>query len=151
MDGRDHGAGEDAPGAPGLAPTWTSSAKDLVTTANEGSSRVWATLGFGIVNEVYWPSTGEPQVRDLGFVIGFDDGRWVEVKRAHAYTVSTPRPHVPLADIVHEGSGYRLVLEVVPDPLRDALLIGWHLQGEAGSTSCWRRTSGAAGGTTPPG
>jgi glucoamylase len=129
MSGHGPAAPEDAPGAPGLAPTWTSSTKDLVTTANEGASRLWATLGFGIVNEVYWPSTGEPQVRDLGFVIGFDDGRWVEVKRAHAYTVSTPRPYVPLANIVHEGSGYRLVLEVVPDPLRDALLIGWHLQG----------------------
>ncbi len=43
--------------------TWTSSAKDLVSTAL-GSSRIWATFGFGIVNEAYWPSTGEPQLRD---------------------------------------------------------------------------------------
>ena len=49
-----------APGAPGIRPTWTSSAKDMVTTAL-GISRVWVTLGYGIVNEVYWPATGQPQ------------------------------------------------------------------------------------------
>ncbi|MEK0084853.1 glycoside hydrolase family 15 protein [Benzoatithermus flavus] len=119
---------EDAPGAPGIAPTWTSSAKDLVTTAVEGAGRLWATVGFGIVNEVYWPSTGQPQIRDLGFIIGFDDGSWVEVKRARRYVLSTPRPYIPLPQIVYEGPGYRLVLEIVPDPQRDVLLIAWRLE-----------------------
>ena len=41
-----------APGGPGSRPTWTSSAKDMVTTAL-GTSRVWVTLGYGILNEVY--------------------------------------------------------------------------------------------------
>jgi glucoamylase len=54
-----------APGAPSSLPTWTSSAKDMVTTAL-GTSRVWVTLGHGIVNEIYWPATGTPQIRDLG-------------------------------------------------------------------------------------
>src|SRR5262245_63420324 len=56
-----------APGGPGSRPTWTSSAKDMVTTAL-GTSRVWVTLGYGILNEVYWPATGLPQIRDLGFI-----------------------------------------------------------------------------------
>ncbi|HEY5020605.1 MAG TPA: hypothetical protein VII17_06270, partial [Steroidobacteraceae bacterium] len=55
-------------GAPGLAPTWCSSDKDFVTTAL-GSSQLWATIGHGIINEVYWPSTGEPQIRDFGFYL----------------------------------------------------------------------------------
>jgi hypothetical protein len=49
-------------GAPGIAPTWSSSDKDFVTAALDGS-RLWATIGHGIVNEVYWPSTGQPQIR----------------------------------------------------------------------------------------
>jgi glucoamylase len=57
-----------APGGPGSRPTWTSSAKDMVTTAL-GTSRVWVTLGYGILNEVYWPATGLPQIRDLGFIV----------------------------------------------------------------------------------
>ena len=52
-------------GKPGTAPSWTSSDKDLVITAL-GSSRLWATIGHGIVNEVYWPATGQPQVRVWG-------------------------------------------------------------------------------------
>ena len=54
-----------APGAPGLPPTWSSSDKDFVTTALGGASRLWATGGHGMLNEVYWPSTGQPQIRDL--------------------------------------------------------------------------------------
>ncbi|MDE3024620.1 MAG: glucan 1,4-alpha-glucosidase, partial [Acidobacteriota bacterium] len=115
-------------GWPGIVPTWTSSAKDAVTTAL-GPSRVWATLGFGILNEVYWPATGRPQVRDLGFLVA-GGGDWVEVKRAQAYRLETPSPCVPLPRLVHEGDGYRLELEIVPDPLRDVLLISHQLTGE---------------------
>ena len=64
-----------APGWPGIAPTWTSSAKDLVTTV-PSPSRVWASIGHGILNEVYWPSAGEPQVRDLGFIVA-GPGGWL--------------------------------------------------------------------------
>ena len=37
----------DAPGAPGLSPTWSSSNKDMVSCAL-GSSRLWFTIGGGI-------------------------------------------------------------------------------------------------------
>jgi len=118
----------DAPGAPGLAPTWTSSAKDLVTTAL-GPSRVWVTLGHGIVNEVYYPTTGQPQIRDLGFIVRTPTGWW-EVKRVARYRLETPSPTVPLPSITHEGEGYRLSLEVVPDPAREVVLIRYRLEGE---------------------
>jgi glucoamylase len=114
-----------APGAPGIRPTWTSSDKDLVTTAL-GVSRVWATLGHGILNEVYWPETATPQLRDLGFIVAGPRG-WFEVKRVNRYRISLPEPYIPLAHITHEGDGYRLVLEVVPDPLRDVVLISYSL------------------------
>jgi glucoamylase len=118
----------DAPGYPGIPPTWSSSAKDLVTTAL-GPSRLWATLGYGILNEVYWPSTGEPQIRDLGFIVAGESG-WFEVKRVNRYTLTTPQPYVLLPTVTHEGERYRLTLEVLPDPLRDVLLIRYQLEGE---------------------
>jgi glucoamylase len=117
-----------APGWPGTAPTWTSSAKDVVTTAL-GASRVWATLGFGIVNEIYWPSAGEPQLRDLGFIVAGRSG-WHELKRINRYTLSRPKPYIPLPRVVHEGVDYRLTLELVPDPLRDVVLVDFHLEGK---------------------
>jgi glucoamylase len=119
---------EPAPGWPGIAPTWTSSAKDMVTTAL-GPSRVWATLGYGIVNEVYWPSAGRPQIRDLGFIVA-GRSEWHEVKRVARYQLSLPEPYIPLPRIVHEGEGYRLELEVSPDPLRDAIVVAFRLTGE---------------------
>ncbi len=129
-DGGDRAAARSglAPGWPGITPTWTSSAKDLVTTAL-GSSRVWVTLGYGIVNEVYWPRTGLPQIRDLGFIVA-GAGLWHEVKRVNRYALALPAPHVPLPRITHEGDGYRLELEVLPDPERDTVLIRFRLQGD---------------------
>ena len=91
----------------------------MVTTAL-GPSRVWATLGYGIVNEVYWPSAGRPQIRDLGFIVA-GRSKWHEVKRVARYQLSLPEPYIPLPRIVHEGEGYRLELEVSPDPLRDTI------------------------------
>ncbi|MGH6889620.1 MAG: glycoside hydrolase family 15 protein [Rhizomicrobium sp.] len=117
-----------APRGTVCTPTWTSSAKDMVTTAL-GTGRLWVTLGYGIVNEIYWPATGTPQIRDLGFIVSAPGG-WYELKRVARYTFSVADDHIPLPQIVHEGDGYRLALEVVPDPRRDAVLISFRLAGE---------------------
>jgi glucoamylase len=119
----------DAPRDGTLDPTWSSSDKDMVTTAL-GTSRVWATLGHGILNEVYWPSTGSPQIRDLGFIVADGKGNWHELKRVNRYLLTLPAPYVPLPQIVHDGDGYRLELEVLPHPLRDTILIRYALTGD---------------------
>ena len=72
-----------------------------------GPSRLWATLGLGIVNEVYWPTTGQPQMRDLGFIVA-DDDEWFEVKRVNRYRVTMTKPHLPLARVVLVGLGHLL-------------------------------------------
>ena len=82
-------------GAPGNAPTWSSSDKDFVTTGL-GNGRLWATIGHGIINEIYWPSTGRPQVRDLGFYL-FGDAGWIDLKRVRRYRLSMPKPTLPPA------------------------------------------------------
>ncbi len=115
-------------GHPGISPTWTSSAKDLVSTAL-GRNRLWITLGFGVLNEIYWPSTGRPQIRDLGFIVA-KPGSWTEVKRAAHYRLETPDPAIPLARVVHQGEDYSLELEYLPSPNRDSLLIAYRLEGQ---------------------
>lgn len=146
-----------APGAPGVDPTWSSSDKDFVA-ASLGPARMWVTGGHGIVNEVYWPSTGEPQLRDLGFHLvrhagdaarsdtasdtasatatdeGADanavsPGCWIDLKRVDGYRIQSPDEAVPLVTIVHAGSDYTLRLHVLPDPHRDVLLIHFELDG----------------------
>jgi glucoamylase len=118
-----------APGQPGLAPTWTSSDKDLVGTAI-GSSRLWYTLGHGIVNEVYSPRIDIPQIRDLGFIVADGAGFWVEVKRQADYTLSTPTPGVPLPTIVHRHPRFTLTLRLCPDPNREVLRLEVELEGD---------------------
>jgi glucoamylase len=110
--------------------SWTSGAKDLVMTAL-GTSGVWATIGQGILNEIYWPAVDQPQVKDLGFLVG-GDGWWREVKRAGDYSLSTPEPGLLLPTIVHteRNQAYQLTLRPVVDPDRDALLIAYDLTGE---------------------
>src|SRR5487761_1793481 len=104
---------EPAPGSPGIAPTWTSSAKDIVGCAL-GSSRVWFTLGFGIVNEVYYPRIDSPQIRDLGFIVADGRGFWVEVKRLYRHTLELAAEGVPAVRIVHRHERFVLALRIAP-------------------------------------
>jgi len=114
-------------GSPGLAPTWCSSDKDFVTTGL-GCSRVWVTIGHGIIDEVYWPSTGEPQIRDFSFYLVGAAG-FIDLKRVRRYRLSTPGPYLPVLTITHFGDDYELELEVLPDSRRDALLVRYKIQG----------------------
>jgi glucoamylase len=119
----------EAPGAPGIAPTWSSSAKDMVGCAL-GPSRLWFTTGYGILNEVYYPRIDIPQIRDLGFIVGDGRGFWVEVKRQECYQLRPAAPGVPAVEILHDHERFRLTLRVTPDPQRDALLIEVELEGD---------------------
>ncbi len=119
-----------APGGPGIRPRWTSSAKDLVGTAL-GPSRLWVTVGHGIVTEVYYPRVDTPQIRDLGFIVADGPGFWVEVKRHAHYSVTTPGPGIPAIQILHRHPRFALRLRIAPDLMRDVLLIEATLTGDA--------------------
>jgi glucoamylase len=58
-----------APGGPGIEPRWTHGAKVAVGTAYSTSSRVWYTLDYNCVTEVYYPTIDSPQIRDLQFLV----------------------------------------------------------------------------------
>ena len=118
-----------APGAPGISPSWTSSAKDIVGTSL-GPARLWFTLGFGIVNEVYYPRVDTPQIRDLGFIVAGPDGFWSEVKRNQNYTLRHGAPGVPAVEIAHQHERYTLRLRITPDPRRDVLVMECRLDGD---------------------
>jgi glucoamylase len=119
-----------APGAPGMPPTWCSSAKEMVG-CTLGRSRLWFTIGGGIVNEVYYPRVDIPQIRDLGFIVADGRGFWVEVKRLWQHTVELIAPGVPAGRIVHRHPRFHLTLRIVPAVEREALLIDVALTGDA--------------------
>ncbi len=118
-----------APGSPGLAPTWSGGRKNTVGCAL-GPSRLWFTLGRGIINEVFYPRVDLPQIRDLGFIIADGEGFWIEVKRLDNYTLSQPEPGIPAYTVVHSHSRFTLTLRITPDPQRDVVLIECRLEGD---------------------
>lgn len=118
-----------APGAPGLPATWSSSAKEMVGCAL-GSSRLWFTIGGGIINEVYYPRVDLPQIRDLGFIVADGKGFWVEVKRMWRHTLELAAPGVPAVRIVHRHERFELSLRITPCERRDVLLIEVALTGD---------------------
>jgi glucoamylase len=133
----------EAPGSPGIPPTWCSSAKEIVG-CSPGPSRLWFTVGGGIVNEVFYPRVDIPQIRDLGFIIADDQGFWVEVKRMDNHKLVWAAQGIPAVEIVHLHERFTLSLRIAPDRHRDVLLIDLKLEGEPGSASLCaaRATSG---------
>jgi glucoamylase len=127
----DQTANADAPGSPGISPTWCRSAKEIVGCAL-GPSRLWFTIGGGIVNEVYYPRVDIPQIRDLGFIVADDHGFWVEVKRLDSHALTWAAQGVPALEIVHQHDRFTLRLRIAPDPQRDALLVDVRLEGDPG-------------------
>ena len=121
----------DAPGNPGIAPTWCSSAKEIVG-CSLGPSRLWFTIGGGIVNEVFYPRVDIPQIRDLGFIVADDQGFWVEVKRMGNHKLVWAAQGVPALEIVHQHARFTLRLRIAPDRHRDVLLVDIKLEGEPG-------------------
>ncbi len=116
-----------APGAPGFAPTWSSSAKDAVGTSHY-ASRVWFTVGHGILNEVYWPRVDAPQVRDLGFIVADDGGFWSEVKRDTEVSVRFVRPGIPAIVAEHRHPRYVLTLRICADDHADVVRVEARLE-----------------------
>ncbi|MFL5256299.1 MAG: glycoside hydrolase family 15 protein [Rhodopila sp.] len=120
----------DAPGQPGISPTWTSSAKDAVG-CSLGAPRLWFTIGHGIINEIYYPRIDIPQIRDLGFIIADRKGFWSEVKRVAEYDMRFLAPGVPAFEITHRHERYKFRLRISPDPRREVLAIEFHLEADA--------------------
>jgi glucoamylase len=113
-----------APGSPGIQPSWSPGKKDIIVGAP--GSQVVAAIGKGIVHEVFWPSVGRPQVRDIGFII-IGSGWWQEVKQSTHYLLTVSDPRIPLATITHEIHGGTFSFEVVVHTDSNALVVHYEL------------------------
>jgi len=97
-----------------------------------GASRLWFTIGGGIVNEVYYPRVDLPQIRDLGFIVADGKGFWTEVKRLERHVIGLGAPGTPAVRIVHRHERFELTLRVTPCANRDVLLVDVVLNGDEG-------------------
>src|SRR5690348_2227619 len=113
-----------APGWPGSAPRWNSSAKSGVGTALTHSSQVWFTTSHGILNEIYYPRVDIACIRDMGFLVGDGKDYFSEEKR-HAHSelqyIAGGVPAYRFINTCAQGR-YRIEKEVLTDPGRETLL-----------------------------
>jgi glucoamylase len=119
-----------ARGRPGAKPHWASGAKTIVGTAISPESRIWYTIDNGTLSEVYHPDVDEANTRSVRFVIT-GEGSFVSDEKWDAeHTVTWIAPGAPACRIesrCKKGS-YCLRKEIVPDPMRDALLVRGRFQ-----------------------
>jgi glucoamylase len=117
-------AGHLAPGGPGIAARWTSSAKVGVGTALSNDSHVWFTLSHGIFNEIYYPRIDQACVRDMGLIVTDGVAFFSEEKRDADSRVQWLADGVPafgLINVSREGR-YRIEKQTLSDPHRDTVL-----------------------------
>ncbi|MEA2648214.1 MAG: glucoamylase, partial [Candidatus Binataceae bacterium] len=121
-----------ASGAPGIAPRWSRSAKDAVCTAYSSVSRVWFTVSAGILNEIYFPTIDQPQVRDLQFLITDGETFFHEERRnLESTTEYLDQRGLGVRIVGHSPDGrYSLIKEVITDPHQPTLLINARLEGD---------------------
>ncbi len=114
----------DAPGAPGIPPKWTSSAKEGIGTAANLTSNVWFTLSHGILNETYFPRLDQACTRDLGLIVTDGEDFFSEEKRDARSELRWAAAGVPAFHLVNtcEHNRYRLEKDIVADPRRPVVL-----------------------------
>ena len=114
----------DAPGWPGIAPRWTSSAKSGVGTALSPVSRVWFTLSHGILDEIYYPRVDQACTRDFGMIVTGPDGFFAEEKRDCSFALERMEDGVPAFRLVntHLGGRFRIVKDVLSDQRADVVI-----------------------------
>jgi glucoamylase len=92
---------KEAPGHPGVSPTWTSSAKDGVGTSISRGSLVWFTLSEGIINEVYYPRIDQANIRDFQFIVTDNSDLFEEEKRNCDHNIKPIEQGVPAFKIIN--------------------------------------------------
>jgi glucoamylase len=112
-----------SPGAPGIEPRWTSSAKNGIGTALGSASRIWFTISHGILNEIYAPRLDSACTRDFGLIVTAD-GYFSEEKRDAYSQLEMMEEGVPAFRLVNTAKDgrYRITKTIFSDPLREVVL-----------------------------
>jgi glucoamylase len=114
----------DAPGWPGIAPRWTSSAKSGVGTALSPVSRVWFTLSHGILDEIYYPRVDQACTRDFGIIVTDGADFFAEEKRDCSSAIAGLEDGVPAFHLVstHTGGRFRIHKDILTDQRADVVV-----------------------------
>ena len=113
-----------APGAPGVKPKWTSSAKSGIGKALNTASQVSFTLSHGIVNEVYFPREDIACIRDMELIVTDGKEFFSEEKRNCDHSIKMIKTGIPAYKITNTCHQKRFTItkEIIADPFRSTIL-----------------------------
>ncbi|MDQ1590110.1 MAG: glucoamylase, partial [Pyrinomonadaceae bacterium] len=114
-----------APGAPGAEAHWPGAGKQGVGTSNTLDSKVWFTLGGGVLTEVYYPTVDVANSQELQFVVVSSGGR-LETERddaMHRVEVVDGRALTFRQINTAKSGAWTITKTYVTDPARHTLLI----------------------------
>ncbi len=113
-----------APGAPGISPRWTSSAKSGVGKAFTDSSNVIFTISHGILDEIYFPREDIACMRDMEFLVTDGENFFSEEKRDTDHSIKWVSEGIPAFKVVNtcKEKKYTIEKEIITDPCRNTVL-----------------------------
>jgi glucoamylase len=130
-----------APGAPGGDAHWPSAAKQGFGTAKNLHSKVWFTLGEGILTEVYYPSLDTPNVQALQLIVVTPEGK-IETEKddtLHSVELLDHGRSLSYRQINRAKTGrYSIYKAYVTDPARNSLLINVSFRAWQGASSDYK-------------
>ena len=112
-----------APGQPGTKSHWSSSRKEGVGRSCNFQSRIWFTIGEGILSEIFYPRIDQPCTEAMGMIVTAEDGLFSEERVDTESEVSWTEAGVPAFDItnLHRGKRYRIHKRIIADPVGDLI------------------------------
>jgi glucoamylase len=127
------------PGKPGSDAHWPTAAKQGFGTANSTRSKIWFTLGDGVMTEVYYPTLDVPNVQTLQLVVALSDGR-IETETNdtnHSIQVLDQYRSLSFRQENRAKSGaYMITKTYVTDPERSSVFVDvtfhWNFTGRCG-------------------
>jgi glucoamylase len=114
-----------ARGRPGAKPRWASGAKTIVGTAVRPESRIWFTIDNGTLAEIYHPDVDQANTRAVRFFVTGPNGVVSDEICDAEHQAVWLAPGAPGCRIASRAKcgGYQLTKEILPDPMRDTLLL----------------------------
>lgn len=119
------------PGAPGKDAHWESAGKEGVGTSDTLESKIWFTLGNGVMTEVYYPTVDAAQVQLLQFVVVNPNTRRVETERddaLHQVEVTRPDSLTFRQTNTAKSGAWKIVKTYTTDPADNSILIDVQFQ-----------------------
>src|SRR5260370_807556 len=112
-----------APGGPGNDAHWPTAAKDGFGTSNTIASKVWFTLGDGVLSEVFFPTLDVPNVQVLQLIVAGGNVETESQDTTHRTDVLDPRSLTFRQINTARSGSYTITKTYVTDPERNTVLI----------------------------